>query len=84
MTVKELKELLIEENIPDDAKVVVWADHGQDYEYVDSFAVSKTKVEYDLGECIWEFDGYEDIFDEDALKEYRRLKKIKAICLFGE
>lgn len=84
MTVKEFKEILIENNIPDTANILVWADHGQDYEYADSFSVSKTKVDYDLDECIWEYEGYENDYDEEDIKSYRRLKTIKSICLYGE
>jgi hypothetical protein len=83
VTVKELKEWFIEDNIPDDAVVFVHADHGQHGEEMCAGLVSRDNTD-DFNSMVWEFYDYEKCYDEEALESYPKDGKITAICLLGE
>lgn len=82
MKVKEFKEYLIANNVPDDAEIVIWADHAQDYERVDDVWITKSNDGH-FESLIWEFDGYEDVYDNDAVEEYPVGGDVTAVCLNG-
>ena len=82
MTVREFKEYLECNGIPDSAEIVVWADHAQNYERVHDIWVTKSK-DSNYSNSIWEFDGYEDIYDDDCLDEYPVDGPVVAICIEG-
>ena len=72
MIVQELKELL--EDIPDNAEIMIEADHGQHLERAESFTITRNK--FDDGVCnhadelIFEWSNWKDCYDEDAVEEY--------------
>ena len=82
MRVKDFKAYLIANNIPDDAEIVIWADHAQNYERVHDIWVSRNTEDY-YEAMIWEFDGYEDIYDSDAFEDYPADGPVVAICIEG-
>lgn len=84
MTLGRLKELQKELNIPDDAEIYVYADHGQDFENAYCIEVSRSEnLEYE-DMRIWEWQNYKDTYDDDALEEYDENGKITAICICGD
>lgn len=83
MTVREFKKYLERNNVPDNAEIVVIAEHGQNYEFVNDIWITRN-TERDLDAIIWEFDGYEDIYDEDCVERYPVDGSVMAICLSGE
>lgn len=69
MTVKELKELL--KDIPDEADVIIEADHGDHPEIAESFAITRNYLDTeDADDVIYEWEGWRKIYDEDAVAEY--------------
>lgn len=82
MKIKDLKRFLIENNISDDAEIVIWADHAQNYEFVDDVWVTRN-TEKNPNELVWEFDGYEDVYDEDAVEMYPADGAVTAVCFGG-
>ena len=72
MTVKELKELL--EDIPDDAEIMIEADHGQHTERAESFVVTRENLDDAVcnhaDELIFEWSNWKSCYDEDAVEEY--------------
>lgn len=85
MTVSDLKAKLIELGVPDDAEVFVEADYGQDIELADTICVSRWPKTHDyFGDpdaMVWEWDGYEECYDEDALDEYDPGAPITAVLI---
>jgi hypothetical protein len=55
MTIKELRKTI--SNLPDDAEVIVYADHGQHYEYASDTVVTRDNLENydDLEEAVFEY-----------------------------
>lgn len=45
MTIKELKRIIKAENIPDNAEIIIFADHGQNYEKSSSYAITRSKID---------------------------------------
>lgn len=82
MTVREFKEYLECNGIPDSAEIVVWADHAQNYERVNDVWVTKND-DGDYAGRIWEFDGYEDVYDDDCIEDYPVDGPVVAICIEG-
>lgn len=82
MTVREFKEYLECNGIPDSAEIVVWADHAQNYERVNDVWVTKNDDD-DYGGRVWEFDGYEDVYDDDCIEDYPVDGPVVAICIEG-
>ena len=83
MTVIEFKEYLKERNIPDDAEIVVFADHGQNFELSSGCNFSRSNLQRDMESMIWEYEGYENDYDEDYLEEYPKDGKITAVTIYG-
>ena len=87
MTIKEFKDILKENNISDDAEIIIQADHGQHYEYGSSFVLTRTNLEEcdDLEAAIFEFDNFEDdYYDDDALEDYPFSGKVTGVVIFGD
>lgn len=84
MTLGRLKELQQELNIPDEAMICVYADHGQDCELSYSLTVSRSMDTNCPDSMIWEYSNYKDVYDDDALEEYDVNGKITAICINGD
>lgn len=85
MKIKELKECI--ENLPDDAEVIIQADHGQHYEYASDTVLTRSNLEQhnDLEEAIFEFADFQnDYYDEDALAEYPFTGEVTGIVIFGD
>lgn len=72
ITVGELKGILSDMNIPDDAVVLIEADHGQNTESMISLVATRDdpRKAYDFGDMIFEYDNWKDVYDEDAVEEY--------------
>ncbi len=84
MTLGELKEKQKKLNIPDEAVIYVYADHGQDFELSYGLDVSRS-IDVDcLESMIWEYSNYKEVYDDDALEEYDVNGKITAICINGD
>lgn len=84
MTIKELRKTI--SNLPDDAEVIVYADHGQHYEYASDTVVTRDNLENydDLEEAVFEYaDFQDDYYDEDALAGYPFDGKVTGIVIFG-
>jgi hypothetical protein len=81
MTIKELKEIIEKENIPDDAQVYICADHGQREEKAHSYSVSRSECEYYGDGMIWEVDNMEEYYDKDALDEYNKDGEITSLLI---
>lgn len=85
MTVKDLKEAI--NDLPDDAEVIVYADHGQHYEYASDSIITRDNLEnyYDLEEAVFEYaDFQDDYYDDDALADYPFSGKVTGIVIFGD
>ena len=84
MTIKELLEIIEEEQIPLDAEIFIEADHGENKEGASSITVSRSELEDDPEDMIWEYDDdLSDYYDEESLEEYDPNGKITAITIFG-
>lgn len=84
MKVKELLDTLKQYNVSDDAEIFVWACNGDDGEPIRSINISRSKSEKYYENMVFEFGGYEDIYDEDELKHYDKNGKVTAVCLYGD
>lgn len=88
MTIKEFKDIIKENNIPDDAEIIIQADHGQHYEYGSAYVVTRDcgiKERVDLETVIFEFDGFSnDYYDDYALADYPFGGKVTGVVIFGE
>lgn len=84
MTLGRLKELQQELNIPDEAVIYVYADHGQDCEMSYGMYVSRSVDVDSPDSMIWEYSNYKKVYDDDALEEYDESGKITAICIEGD
>lgn len=84
MTVKEFKETLEQYGVPEDAEIFVWAEYGDDGENVKSINISRDKNVECYADMVFEFDGYNEIYDEDVLEQYDKTGKITAVCLYGD
>lgn len=85
MTIKELRKTI--SNLPDDAEVIVYADHGQHYEYASDTVVTRDNLENydDLEEAVFEYaDFQDDYYDDDALADYPFGGKVTGIVIFGD
>lgn len=83
MTLGRLKELQKELNIPDEAVIYVYTDHGQCCEMACDVDISRSdNLEYE-DMRIWEYQNYKEIYDDDALEEYDENGSITAICITG-
>lgn len=83
VTIEELLEIIKEEQIPLDAEIFIEADHGQHKEGASSITVSRSELENDPEDMIWEYGDLSDYYDEESLKEYDPNGKITAITVFG-
>lgn len=85
MTVKELVEELREYGVPDDAEVMIEADHGQNKEYASGVIVSRTPKDTDcFGDpdaMIFEFSNWRECYDDDAVEEYNEAAPITAVLI---
>jgi hypothetical protein len=81
MTIKELKEIIKEECIPDTAEIYIFTDHGQEDERAYSYIISRSKLGDDVEEMVWEFESMEDYYDEDVLEEYDKDGTITAVLI---
>ena len=85
MTIKELRKTI--SNLPDDAEVIVYADHGQHYEYTSDTVITRDNLENydDLEEAVFEYaDFQDDYYDDDALADYPFGGKVTGIVIFGD
>lgn len=84
MKVRDFLDYIEENKIPDDAKMFIWADHGQNGEVASDANFSRSVDTSEYEEMIFEFDGYEDgYYDEEYLEEYNKNGTITAVCLYG-
>lgn len=81
MKIKELKEFVKKNNIPDDAEILIFADHGQDDEIANYITLSRDEVCEGDSSMIWESEEYEEVYDKDALELYDKNGKVTAILL---
>lgn len=79
MTVKELKEQL--SYLPDNAKVVLQCDHGQNIETAHWITVSRSESSNNYGDMIFEYENWRDCYDEDAVEEYDKTGEITAVLI---
>lgn len=81
MTVKELKEYL--QDIPDDAKVIVWAEAACHYEKAKVLIATRDKVdsEGDVENAIYEYGGWECVYDKCEVDKYPVDGKITGVLL---
>lgn len=87
MTVKDFKDLIIENGIPDDAEIIIMADHGQHYEYASDTVFTRDNLESyrDLDEVVFEYaDFTNDYYDDDALADYPFSGQITGVVFFGD
>lgn len=85
MTIKELRKTI--SNLPDDAEVIVYADHGQHYEYASDTVATRDNLENydDLEEAVFEYADFQnDYYDDDALTDYPFDGKVTGIVIFGD
>ena len=79
---RDLKSILAS-NVPDNALVYVRADYSDYPCETSKIVVTRTpiKEQYpDPNSFIWEFDGYESLYDKDDLAQYDCTAPITAIC----
>lgn len=85
MLVKELVNEIRERGVPDDAKVFVEADHGQNKEEANTVVVSRwpKNNEYfgDPDAMIFEWDNWKECYDEEAIEEYDETAPITAVLI---
>ena len=81
MKVKDLYRYIEENNISEDAEIIVSADYGQSEEVACSCFVSRSPETYDTGSMIFEFSGYEHIYDPDAIEAYHKDGDVTAILI---
>lgn len=81
MKIKDLYKYIAENNIPEDAEIIIEADYGQNEEFASTCVVSRSPVAYDTGSMIFEFSGYEYIYDPDAIEAYHKDGDITAILI---
>lgn len=65
MTIKELKEIL--DKYPDDYKVYVWSDHGQDFESLSDYCAGHIVNREEM----WIKDDCDTCMDDDAEKVFK-------------
>ena len=89
MKIKELLKIIENENIPDDAEIVIFSEFSGDHEVVQSYAVTRSKenkIDNDYNNAIFEHyppDEMGDCYDEEDLKDYDYNDKITAIGLYS-
>lgn len=79
MTVKELKEQL--NYLPDNAKVVLQCDHGQNIETAHWINVSRSELSSDYGDMIFEYENWRNCYDEDTVEGYNETGEITAVLI---
>lgn len=79
MIVKELKETLKE--IPDDAKVFIQCDHGQNIESAYYIEPSRSVNTDCIEEMIFEYENWKECYDEDSVEKYDENSKITAVLI---
>jgi len=84
MTVGEFKDCLLENDIPDDAEIIIKADHGQHYEYASDTIVTRDNLD-DLEAAVFEYaDFINDYYDDYALADYPFGGKVTGVVIFGD
>ena len=84
MTVGEFKDCILEKDIPDDAEIIIMADHGQHYEYASDTIVTRDNLD-DLEAVVFEYaDFTNDYYDDDALADYPFGGKVTGVVIFGD
>lgn len=79
MTVKKLRTML--KGIPDDAKVVVSAEYGDNNELANHLIITRDNLSNDMCGVIFEHKGWESIYDEDSVREYPRHGKVTGVLI---
>lgn len=84
MTVGEFKIYISDNDIPDDAEIIVMADHGQHYEYASDMIVTRDSLD-DLDAAVFEYaDFINDYYDDYALADYPFSGKVTGVVIFGD
>lgn len=85
MTIKELVTELKICGVPDDAKMFVEADHGQNKEEANTVVVSRCSRDHenfgDPDAMIFEWDNWKECYDEDAIEDYDDTAPITAVLI---
>ncbi len=80
MKAKELREFL--NGIPDDAKIFLKCDHGENIESGDLVVISRSEIEgNDYDAMIFEYDDWKEYYEECLVNNYPVNGKITAVLI---
>ena len=80
MTVRELKDVI--ESLPDEAEVVIYADHGQHFEYASETCITRDEMGIDLESVRFEFDNFDECYDHT--EDYPVDGRVTGVVIFGD
>lgn len=81
MKIKDLKEFLKTHNIPDDAEIIISCDFGDNEELARNSYVSRSDTTLGTESMIFEFPGYEEVYDDEALNAYKKKDPVTALLI---
>lgn len=81
MKIKDLKDFLKTHNIPDTAEIIISCDFGDNEEHARSLYVSRSDTAAGAESMIFEFPGYEEVYDDEALDAYKKNDPVTAVLV---
>ena len=81
MKIKDLIEFLNTHNIPDAAEIIISCDYADNEEIARNSYVSRSDITLGTESMIFEFPGYEYVYDDDALNAYKKNDPVTALLI---
>ena len=81
MKIKDLYRYIEENNISEEAEIIIEAEYGDCEEIARTLLVSRSPVTFDTGSMIFECQGYKHLYDPDAIKSYNKDGDVTAILI---
>ena len=81
MKVKEFLQYIKDNDISEDAEILIEADYAQSEEYANHLIVSRSPAGSHPDSMIFEFNGYEYVYDDAALSAYDRSGAVTSVLI---
>lgn len=81
MKVKDFLQYIKDNDISEDAEILIEADYAQSEEFANHLIVSRSPAGSHPDSMIFEFDGYERVYDDDALNAYDRDAAVTSVLI---